>query len=203
MPRRLLTLLSAISMLLFLATMVLWVRSYCVRDFVQYSRHTFQGLTYVDEVYQYQSSYGGLSFCWGYRELVQPNAAEAENLRRRTTFALDNRFHLLWTLIPFRQYAGRDRTREHLFLGFGYRSSDTRSPGTPYPVQVFWQLVLPWPFLCLLFAVLPAFRLRYILHARRRLHRLTHNLCPTCDYDLRATPDQCPECGSPTPAKYE
>jgi hypothetical protein len=54
-----------------------------------------------------------------------------------------------------------------------------------------------WPWV-LLAALLPAWRLH--LHRRKR-RRLCRGLCPICGYDLRATHDRCPECGTPVPAR--
>jgi hypothetical protein len=78
------------------------------------------------------------------------------------------------------------------FLGFGYKRS-----GSPEHMRVMW---FPHWFLALIFAILPALRLRAILRTARR-HRL--GLCQHCGYDLRATPHggRCPECGAPSTSK--
>ncbi len=52
---------------------------------------------------------------------------------------------------------------------------------------------LPWAFLAALAAAWPGVRLVSLL---RRRHRRAAGRCASCGYDLRATPDRCPECGT-------
>jgi hypothetical protein len=72
-------------------------------------------------------------------------------------------------------------TNNGYWLGFG------RTTAWSYQMVLFPQ----W-FLALLFAISPALHLRATIRSRR-LHRAGH--CPRCGYDLRATPERCPECG--------
>jgi hypothetical protein len=61
----------------------------------------------------------------------------------------------------------------------------------PLPRQSTWILVVPWWFPTILAAALGITGLRMCLRRPRTGH------CPHCGYDLRASREQCPECGTP------
>ena len=53
-----------------------------------------------------------------------------------------------------------------------------------------WLAAVPLWFVARMFAIVPSIR----LIARRKLFPVNAGCCPNCGYDLRATPDRCPEC---------
>ena len=60
---------------------------------------------------------------------------------------------------------------------------------------------VPCWFLMLIFALAPLYRCLIAYRYARRAKAMC-GLCLHCGYDLRATPDRCPECGSPVPAGH-
>ena len=85
-------------------------------------------------------------------------------------------------------------------LGF-HLSSEQRSPpatdgGAPAR-SIEWATTVPYWVVAAVFAVLPAVAALRSLQAYRRRRRAAGGLCARCGYDLRASADRCPECGSP------
>jgi hypothetical protein len=76
-------------------------------------------------------------------------------------------------------------------LGFFYWSAQESRPGRNNSVRT---VDIPHWFLVVL--ILSVFFLPPYLRHRRKRRRARSGLCPTCGYDLRESPDQCPECGA-------
>ena len=73
-----------------------------------------------------------------------------------------------------------------------YAAKNFRGPGSGV-------LVLPHWLLTAIAALLIAWSGRRLARQIIKRRRLQSNQCPTCGYDLRASPQTCPECGTPVP----
>jgi len=159
--RILLNALTVLSLLICLATVVLWVREGEYNEMLVGPASTRITRWLV-------ANRSGIEY------LALP-----ENFNKETIEANAHAPHWWQDLTYGKQYVG-DRQG----TGFIFNSKFLINIGVPY-----------W-FICLITALAPAIRLT----ARLRRKRHPPGLCPKCGYDLRATPDRCPECGS-IPAK--
>jgi len=164
--RRLLNLLTALSLLLCGALCALWVRSYLRTDTVCVVR----GRTLL----YWESSRGAVAFALytGFPPSDEPVVQEA-SVRGWA-----------WQTTPGRdRYRGVKRT-----FGFYWYSMAT-PPGSVQRI-----VHLPDAAVLLAGAFLPALRAARWWRSRQGPKPGT---CARCGYDLRATPDRCPECGRP------
>ena len=176
--------LRAASLLLCVATLGLWVRSYFRTDWLTY------GSVVDSELRQIEVAAG--SDC-GVMYL------------ERSSFQLSRPAG--WTnyqvgLDAGSGHGGRfDRlagAKDHGFYFLGFSFLDFGVEYVPTAHNWDWKLggflmsIPYWP-LMLVFAIMPT---RWMFSERRRRARLHANLCTTCGYDLRETSAVCPECGT-------
>ncbi|HEY7118322.1 MAG TPA: hypothetical protein VH475_17165 [Tepidisphaeraceae bacterium] len=179
--RFLLNATTALSVLLCLATIGLWLRSYRFNDDAWYSPR--RGVNY--------------------RVATRPGLLLASRtvLVGRTSDLFSDGHDRG----PGRSFTSRPRvadpgaspftaegsSRALQWLGFDYLSRDQSRPS--FGTLTFRRAAFPLWLPALVAAVLPVAR---TLRGARRKWRRSRRRCPACGYDLRATPERCPECGT-------
>jgi hypothetical protein len=186
MKRMLANLAAAMSLLLCAATIAIWIRSYWVGDQLHRSRWTIVAL--LDGTQQMHSfeiffvaSRGGF--------LIESRVQDAHWTQHDSMLPAGVSVERSWTTHPPKELEYTDLRVPWWRLGFGYHVANY---GRGY-VATNHDLWFPAWSVALIFAVLPAVR---IIRGRRRRRRSKENRCLNCGYDLRATPDRCPECGT-------
>jgi hypothetical protein len=181
--RRILKLLQTIavvlSTLLFLAAMGMWGRSYWRID-------EFAGERYSDD--GDSTFYSLISHAGAFRVVLEragPSMFEAGSV---------------WKPPPdrtsFRSLAIRSRSlfAARTYAGFAFEHD--RPPANLTASARAWShtmISVPYWFIALLSLPLPLLALS---RWRRERRIAREGLCPVCGYDLRASPDRCPECGA-------
>ena len=96
-----------------------------------------------------------------------------------------------WSSIPAGPSFISDDPNDLHALGFTVARRDYSQP---HPYVTFREVVVPFWAVACLFTAVPVVRV-----VRRARRKPRPGYCRDCGYDLRATPDRCPECGSAAP----
>jgi hypothetical protein len=179
MKRRLFNLAAAVSLVLILASAALWVRSYWVAYLLGVGRRDSLDLVWLDRGVIIAMR----SFVPPYREELGTHLSYWNVQSSWTPPGPEPGTVCDWHVLGFQWVISHGGTRGGLIT----------------PPR--WTVGVPLWFTTLVFAFVPS---RWALH-RMRIRRAERvGRCRTCGYDLRATPERCPECGTavaPKPAE--
>ena len=191
--------LITLSLLLFAALIVLWLRSHSFRDaalWTHYRCHTDgSGSGTSLELY---STTGRIWLTHGSGRLGRPGNIYWDEYYRQAD-ATTGRARVQFSHYPLNQpnlLFALNTGPEVGTSGFGplrwmtWGQTDPAIPITPHNLHLGISHLL-------LAALLPLRAACHrILQSRRQYTWTMHNLCPSCGYDLRGTPTRCPECGT-------
>jgi hypothetical protein len=171
MLRRLVSILALVSLPVFLVVVAAWVRSYWIADY----------LLLREESQRIVSSHGGFQWQEGFLFESLPSLTKAGIPRYETRPPTESFCNFAWTSDQYPPLVSPQSIGSHSVL----------EASTEFDPSIFnsRQLTVPYWSMAIAFGILPF----AVVVSRRRRHPI--GCCRKCGYDLRATPDRCPECG--------
>jgi hypothetical protein len=210
LTRYLFTLCAAVSLLLFVAACVLWVRSHSHAESIERAVLRPEGRGVFD--HWCMDSVGGKLIAWrcwstagptmSDETLAKSRAGRITDLSRKPEsmkqWRTDNAFYSILQTPSYPNDGDVPPGARGKLFAWGFGLGRAGSGPNKYEVIVKRSVMAPHWFAVLLTAVLPAaWSVAFLWHRRRRLH----GMCRSCGYDLRASPERCPECGTVPPVK--
>lgn len=183
----------AISLVLFVAVVVMWMRSFRVGDGIVWST-SWTTPPSVQKTYAASSADGAVGFY--IEHATYPALSKDQSLEGLWAAHVDYRKGMA----GWRYEKPGPSDQSGRWLGF----SLFRSDGTIYPASAHQprqgpavamatrMVTIPYWFLAIFLASLPVI---FVIRRWPAARRGAAGRCPGCGYDLRASPDCCPECG--------
>jgi hypothetical protein len=189
MQRRVFTILSAMSIIICLTACAAWVRSSVVPDRLGWIELGPESDGDVERQVVLWSSKGGAAIWWE----TDRRSQHGWTAHPRTFFHDSQNIVFTYPYMDGGLAANR--------LGFRFFDKSTHlsfGQSGPYDVERRAGVIFPYWFIGAISAILPVI---WMVRTIRKPH--SAGVCPKCGYDLRATPDRCPECGTETGGKAE
>src|SRR5665213_49117 len=188
MRRRGITFISAVSLVLCLASGAMWIRSYRASDILTFHENRWRNGHFSEAVgFGVNSDSGGVLLYHLHRKVMFP-AGEYDALIDGANLEYRG-FGRYSFCEPPNGYPYMRDYRGWGAMGFGFFSGAPNNPLVAAFVYNDQFIVLPFWFFTVCFAMLP-------LTLKLAPRKPAHGKCATCGYDLRATPNRCPECGT-------
>ena len=179
MRRHLLNVAAALSFLLCVGCGAIWVRSYFRYDAIYFNRVSGTAERPERRFFHARSSLGSVSLCSQYENAVSSMINPYDRAKLGRGWETLTEHTNAPQALPFPGGGG--------WLGF---RGHFESQDHPKQIRRERLVIVPYWFPTALFALPPAV---WAVARARRGRPAGH--CPTCGYDLRATPGRCPECG--------
>ena len=188
--------MAGVSLVLCVLTSALWLESYRHKDFVNWNSGWLNNGRRNRE-FEICIKRGSLEIGWEREDWNSPPPPNALDIERKwlvgrdaendisSIFWQQDNIGLVDPKFGFAHYVGEFGGRSNFFGRVGWIGTHRSTECVLLPIGLFCGVLLWLPIL-------------QMIRHHRDWRRHSENACPNCGYDLRATPDRCPECGKIT-----